>query len=90
MPRCQVQPPLTPRPTPTSRSWATGICDRLGAECHYNAWSGFGMVANCCGGSTLASDVWTRTLATVGSANASDPHGTTPENLWDFRYQQQC
>ena len=49
--------PLTPRPTPTSRSWATGICDRLGAECHYNAWSGFGMVANCCGGSTLASDV---------------------------------
>ena len=66
------------------RSWATGICAALGAECHYNAWSGFGMVANCCGGSTLGSDVWGRTLATVGSANASDPHGTTAENEWDF------
>jgi len=66
------------------KSWATGICDALDAECHYNAWSGFGMVANCCGGSTLASDVWTRTLATVGSANTSDPHGTTVENTWDF------
>ena len=66
------------------KSWATGICDTLGAQCHYNAWSGFGMVANCCGGSTLGSDVWTRTLATVGSANASDPHGTTAANTWDF------
>jgi len=42
------------------------------------------MVENCCGGSTLASDVWRRTLATVGSSNASDPHGTTAENVWDF------
>ena len=67
-----------------TKSWATLICDVLGAECHYNAWSGFGMVANCCGGSTLASDVWSRTLATVGSTNASDPHGTTVENTWDF------
>ena len=57
---------------------------RRQAECHYNAWSGFGMVANCCGGATLASDVWTRTLATVGAANASDPHGTTAANTWDF------
>lgn len=28
--------------------------------------------------------MWTRTLATVGSSNASDPHGTTAENTWDF------
>jgi hypothetical protein len=55
-----------------------------GAECHFNAWSGLGMVRNCCGGSTLASDVWTRTLATVQSDNTSDPHGTTAENMWDF------
>ena len=54
------------------------------AECHYNAWSGFGMVANCCGGSTLASDVWTRTIASLGSGNSSDPHGTIPSNVWDF------
>ena len=66
------------------KSWATLICDQLDAECHYNAWSGFGMVANCCGGSTLGSDVWSRTLATVGSTNTSDPHGTTTDNEWDF------
>jgi hypothetical protein len=83
---CDV--PGSPKGFPWSesfaRSWATGICNTLKAECHYNAWSGFGMVANCCGGSTLGSDVWTRTLATVGSTNTSDPHGTTAENTWDF------
>ena len=42
------------------------------------------MVRNCCGGATLGSDMWTRTLATVGSANASDQHGTTAANEWDF------
>ena len=66
------------------RSWATEICQSLDGECHYTAWSGFGMVRNCCGGATLGSDVWGRTLATVGSANASDPHGTTSENAWNF------
>ena len=67
-----------------AKSWATLMCDELSAECHYNAWSGFGMVANCCGGSTLASDVWTRTIASLGSGNSSDPHGTIPSNRWDF------
>ena len=66
------------------RSWAPEICNSLNAECHYTAWSGFGMVVNCCGGATLGSDVWGRTLATVGSPNSSDPHGTTEENKWDF------
>jgi len=84
--QCDI--PDSPKGFPWSesflKSWPPLICDTLGAECHYNAWSGFGMVANCCGGSTLGSDVWTRTLATVGSTNTSDPHGTTEENLWDF------
>ena len=66
------------------KSWSAGICNLLDGECHYNAWSGFGMVRNCCGCSTLASDVWTRTLATVGSTNKSDPHGTTASNAWNF------
>ena len=65
-------------------SWPTLMCDQLSAECHYNAWSGFGMVSNCCGGGTLASDVWTRTIASVGSSNKSDPHGTIPSNVWNF------
>ena len=43
-----------------------------------------GMVANCCGGSTLASDVWTRTIASLGSGDPSDPHGTIASNVWDF------
>ena len=84
--QCDI--PGSPKGFPWSesftKSWPTLICDALAAECHYNAWSGFGMVANCCGGSTLASDVWSRTLATVGSTNTSDPHGTTADNLWDF------
>jgi hypothetical protein len=80
--QCDI--PGSPKGFPWSesftKSWATGICNALGAECHYNAWSGFGMVANCCGGSTLGSDVWLRTLASVGSTNTSDPHGTTAAN----------
>lgn len=42
------------------------------------------MAENCCGGQTLMSDVWKRVLASVPAADASDFHGTTPENLWDF------
>ena len=84
--QCDI--PGAPRGFPWSesftKSWATLICDALGAECHYNAWSGFGMAENCCGGATLGSDVWLRTLATVGSTNTSDPHGTTAANTWDF------
>ena len=30
-------------------SWPTQICDTLGAQCHTTAWSGLGLVANCCG-----------------------------------------
>lgn len=65
-------------------SWPTQICNALNATCHTAAWSGYGMVMNCCGGETLMSDVWKRTLATVPSKNGSDPHGTIPENEWDF------
>ena len=97
--QCDV-PGAPQGPSPTfgvesfALSWATLMCNELGAECHYNAWSGLGMVVNCCSGcggwpkcdlvDTFASDVWTRTLATVGSSNTSDPHGTTPANAWDF------
>lgn len=65
-------------------SWANLVCDQLGASCHTAAWSGYGMAENCCGGSTLMSDIWRRTLATVGSGNESDPHGTTAANEWNF------
>jgi len=66
-------------------SWAGQTCAVLGAECHIEAWSGYGIVRNCCGGETLMGDIWRRTLASVGSGTPStDPHGTRPENLWDF------
>lgn len=42
------------------------------------------MAENCCGGQTLMSDVWRRSLASVPAGDASDFHGTTPENEWDF------
>jgi hypothetical protein len=84
--QCDI--PDAPKGMPWSesfaKSWATLMCDELSAECHYNAWSGFGMVANCCGGRTLASDVWTRTIASLGSGNFSDPHSTVASNVWDF------
>lgn len=49
--QCDI--PDAPRGMPWSesfaKSWATLMCNELKAECHYNAWSGFGMVSNCCG-----------------------------------------
>ena len=67
------------------RSWANLVCEGLGAQCHTAAWSGFGLVENCCGGATLARDIWRRTLATVGNADdPGDPHGTVPGNEWRF------
>jgi hypothetical protein len=38
------------------------------------AWSGLGLVRNCCGGDTHIPEVFTRTLASVGEL----------ESMWDF------
>lgn len=65
-------------------SWPTLVGRQLSAQVHTAAWSGYGMAENCCGGSTLMSDVWKRTLATVPASDPSDPHGTNPENSWNF------
>ena len=67
-----------------AHAWPNLVCQTLGAECHTAAWSGYGVVENCCGGKTLMSDVWLRTLASEPSPNASDPHGTAKGNYWDF------
>lgn len=56
-------------------SWPTVICEQLGAECSTLAWSGLGLIKNCCGGETYMPEIWTRTLAT-GDAGSS--------NQWDF------
>ena len=69
------------------RSWAYLTCETLGAECHTAAASGRGVAFNWRGerwGETLMPDLWRRTLATVGSSDRSDVHGTLPSNRWDF------
>ena len=91
---CQVEPKVCgPKPDHGatceaqqhfSSSWAHLICEHFQAECHIEAWSGFGMYENCCGGETLMSDIYKRTLATVVSSNPNDPHGTIAANEWDF------
>jgi len=64
-------------------SWARRTCDSLQASCHTAAWSGFGMVEDYDGrGTTLASDMWKRTLATVNGDN--DTHATRADNYWKF------
>ena len=40
-------------------------CQHFQAECHTAAWSGYGLVRNCCGGDTLMPEIYSRTLATV-------------------------
>lgn len=50
-------------------AWGPRIARNLSADFHTTAWSGFGLVQNCCGGTVLVPDLYRRTLATVkGSA----------------------
>jgi len=56
-------------------SWPTIICEQLGAECSTLAWSGLGLIRNCCGGATYMPEIWTRTLATANTGGS---------NSWDF------
>lgn len=53
-------------------SWTNQICDTLSAQCHTAAWSGYGLTRNCCGGTTLMTSIYRRTLASV------------PEEDWGF------
>lgn len=46
-------------------SWPLVMCDQLGAECHIDAWSGYGLVEGCCGQPETMATVYRRTLATV-------------------------
>ena len=40
-------------------------CESLNASCHTAAWSGYGVVRNCCGGDTLMPEIYSRTLGSV-------------------------
>ena len=55
-----------------SHSWANIVCDGFAADCHTTAWSGYGIVENCCGGTTTLPMIWQRSLATLSNSS------------WDF------
>ena len=57
-------------------SWDHQICEILDAQCHTAAWSGIGMVKNCCGGNETMPTIYQQTLSTVTAAGG----GTA----WDF------
>lgn len=67
-----------------NESWPSLICKGLGAQCHTEAWTGLGMVANCCGGYTRMSNIWLRTVGSLESLNQMLPWGTPEDNLWNF------
>ena len=57
-----------PLPTHTEAygaSWDYQIGEMLNATVHTAAWSGLGMVQNCCGGNTTMPSIYSRTLATL-------------------------
>jgi hypothetical protein len=50
------------------RSWDYQIGEQLNAQVHTAAWSGLGMVRNCCGGNTTMPAIFNRSLATDSSS----------------------
>jgi len=46
-------------------TWDFQIGELLKTQVHTAAWSGLGMVRNCCGGNTTMPTIWNRTLATL-------------------------
>ena len=61
------------------KSWAAGIGDLLGAQVHVQAWSGLGLVHNCCGGNTTMPHIYSRTLATVNVDDTWDWKSWVPD-----------
>ena len=55
-------------------AWPARISRALNAEFHTAAWSGYGLVQNCCGGNTTMPMIFGRTLASDGD----------PKKAWDM------
>jgi hypothetical protein len=53
-------------------TWDFQIGTILNAQVHTAAWSGLGMVHNCCGGNTTMPAIFSRTLATKNVDNTWD------------------
>lgn len=62
-------------------TWDYQIGQLLHAQVHTAAWSGLGMVHNCCGGNTTMPSIFSRTLATLNSDNTWDWAQWKPDAL---------
>jgi lysophospholipase L1-like esterase len=62
-------------------SWDFQIGQLLTAQVHTAAWSGLGMVHNCCGGNTTMPTIFNRTLASVNIDNSWDWNSWVPDAL---------
>ena len=62
-------------------TWDYQIGQLLNAQVHTAAWSGLGMVRNCCGGNTTMPAIFSRTLATVNQDNTWDFDSWKPDAL---------
>jgi hypothetical protein len=47
------------------KTWSFLVAQSFGAQYHTEAWSGYGVVRNCCGGDVMMPEIFERTLATV-------------------------
>ena len=66
-------------------SWAHLTCNAFGASCHTEAWSGRGLIRNCCDNNgTLMPDIYRRTLATVTTEKPLRIGNASVSNAWDF------
>jgi lysophospholipase L1-like esterase len=62
-------------------SWDAQLGALLDAQIHTAAWSGLGMVHNCCGGNTTMPSIFGRTLATVNTDRTWDWARWIPDAL---------
>eukprot|EP01051_Picozoa_sp_SAG22_P016872 SAG22_NODE_2482_length_2526_cov_1.823651_2_plen_191_part_00 len=61
-----MKPPLNPIADPYDKGCQLTTVPPT-AQVHTAAWSGLGMVRNCCGGNTTMPSIFSRTLATVNT-----------------------
>jgi hypothetical protein len=78
---CVAPPALPDNRESWDASWDARIGQKLDAQVHTVAWSGLGMIKNCCGGNTTMPSIYSRTLATVNEDNTWDYTSWTPDAL---------
>jgi lysophospholipase L1-like esterase len=78
---CKRPDPLSNNNEAYGATWDFQLGSILGAQVHTAAWSGLGMVRNCCGGNTTMPSIFSRTLATVNADQTWAWSSWTPDAL---------